>query len=74
MTGTDLKTLKARLGLTTADLAQVLSRSPRTVEQYLDGTRRISHALALQLATLTGQPATCPTCGQRVTHAQEEMA
>lgn len=67
MTHTDLHALKARLGLTTAALAHALNRSPRTVEQYLDGTRRISHALALQLATLTGQPTTCPTCGQRVT-------
>jgi DNA-binding transcriptional regulator YiaG len=53
MTATDLRTLRARLGLTQAQLAEALGVSVRAIENWEQGLRRIPMIAVKWLPHLT---------------------
>ena len=67
-----LRTLRQRLGLSQAALAQALGISTVYIKKLEAGQRTLSLPLARKLAALTGEPAQCPTCHQPVVHTQED--
>ena len=67
-----LRTLRQRLGLSQAALAQALGISTVYIKKVEAGQRTLSLPLVLKLAALTGEPAQCPTCHQEVAQTEEE--